>query len=537
MIPVMIVDDEALIRSLILRSVDWNELGFTVVAQAENSEEALQFAEEHTPRLAVVDINIPFINGLDLADRLKTLYPRMVIIILTGYEEFSYARRAIRIGVLNYLLKPIDPEELRSSLETARRVIVEEERSLYRRGQRDTGVQQEDPRGDFLRALLNRSGRLSPGDIANGFRLFGIEIDSRNILPVIIETRGEVLLTREMLQQVLDSFIRNTFKALELVCMKKNRWVLLGNLNAEPEKKPGESVLQAAGHLRRNISTELRFRCSLGIGSVASVPEELGEAYLHAGKALGERFYSGEDRVYVWQPEKDGNKESSSYRSPVDRNSLMVLLRSGSEDEITELIHELFEELRLQRPRRQYCEMALMDAVSVMIEFLDENSIGLSSMFRDGSDALAAVQSMESLPQMQAWLEKIVSQIFQRIRGNVSSRTRMIVQKAKAYIEGNHRDASLSLDKIADHISVTPSYISGVFKKQLGVSIISYLTDFRIRKAMELMDKDPLLSVGEVAEAVGYADAFYFSRVFRKQAGISPSAYSRGNRSPKKGKP
>ena len=535
MIPVMIVDDEALIRSLILRSVDWNDLGFSVVAQAENSEEALAFAEEHNPRLAVVDINIPFINGLDLAARLKSLYPRMVIIILTGYEEFSYARRAIHIGVLNYLLKPIDPEELRSSLEAARTVIMEEERSLYRRGQRDAGSQQEeDPRGDFLRAMLKRSGRLSPGDIENGFRLFGIEIADRNIFPVILETREEVSLSREMLQRVLDSFIRNTFKAFELVCMNKNSWVLLGNLSVEAAENPRDLLLQAAQHLRRNIATELKLRCSLGIGSVASVPEELGEAYMHAVKALSERFYSGEDRVYACQPEKDGNKESSSYRSPVDRNSLMVLLRSGSEDEINELIHELFEELRLQRPRRQYCEMAVMDVVSALIEFLDENSIGLSSMFQDGSDALAAVQGMETLPEIRSWLEKLISQIFLRIRGNVSSRTRMIVQKAKEYIERNYRDDSLSLDRIADHISVTPSYISGVFKKQLGVSIISYLTDFRIRKAMELMERDPLLSVGEVAEAVGYADAFYFSRVFRKQAGISPSIYARGNRSPKK---
>ncbi len=534
----MIVDDEALIRSLILRSVDWNELGFNVVAQAENSEEALDYARQYVPRLAVVDINIPYINGLDLADRLRTMYPKMVIIILTGYEEFSYARRAIHIGVLNYLLKPIDPEELRNSLEAARKVILEEERSLYRRGTRDSDSrQEEDPRGDFLRALLGRSANLVPRDIKNGFRLFGIGVAEEDIAVIIIKTRGETPLSIERLRQLLDPMIEGAFSALELVSVGENTAVLLANLGPDAVNNTEDFLYAAAVSLRRRIAVEaveLKLRCTLAIGSIASTPERLGEAYANANKALGERFYCGEDKVYRWQPESEGAKESSSYRSPVDRNSLLVLLRSGSEAEISELIKHLFQELRLQRPRRQYCEMAVMDFVSVLIEFLDENSIGLSSMFRDGSDALAAVQALESLPDIQVWLEQFVARIFERLRGNVKSRTQMIVKKAKDYIEGNYQDAALSLDRIADHISVTPSYISGVFKKQLGISIISYLTDYRIRQAMSLMDRDPLLTVGEVAEAVGYADAFYFSKVFRKQAGISPSAYARRKRPSKK---
>jgi len=108
---------------------------------------------------------------------------------------------------------------------------------------------------------------------------------------------------------------------------------------------------------------------------------------------------------------------------------------------------------------------------------------------------------------------------------NGKSRTHFVVMRAKRFIEQQYSRSDLNLERIAEHVMVSPSYLSGTFKKILGVSIVSYLTEFRITRAKHLMDADPMLTIAEVAEAAGYSDAFYFSKVFAKQEGLNPSQY------------
>lgn len=137
---------------------------------------------------------------------------------------------------------------------------------------------------------------------------------------------------------------------------------------------------------------------------------------------------------------------------------------------------------------------------------------------------------MENLGQVRDWLEWLTIRVFALVADNSTTKTQMLAMRAKRFIESHYNEKNLCLDAISDHVEVTPSYISGVFKKVLGVSIVKYMTDYRIKKAKWYMDCDPLMPISEVSEAVGYSDAFYFSKVFTKQVGISPSAYLRSKR-------
>ncbi|NLV85485.1 MAG: response regulator, partial [Spirochaetales bacterium] len=202
-IPTIIIDDEALIRSLIRKSVDWEALGFTIVAEADNSEDALRLVREMEILLAIVDINIPFINGLQLSKQLRQINSNLSIIILTGYEEFSYAQEAIRIGVSNYLLKPLNVKELKNSLKQVHLQIVERQQDDFI----ETLCSQLSLEGvlkakeEFLRILIKQSNLIPLSTLQKGAQLFGLNLTDDSVrffqLYVIqvteVEARGRLI--------------------------------------------------------------------------------------------------------------------------------------------------------------------------------------------------------------------------------------------------------------------------------------------------------------------------------------------------------
>ena len=197
LIPVIIADDEYLIRSLIRNSLDWEGLGYQIIGEAEDGEEALQMAEELHPRLMIVDINMPFINGLELSAIIRKRFPYIHIIILTGYEDFQYARQAIQAGVLNYLLKPIKPDEMSEVLGTTRQKILLEVR--HRLFSIQNRVQKVEPapsrlKERFLRALISPGAALEKDDVLERFRFFNLSLkDSSFVLCLADEDVDESL--------------------------------------------------------------------------------------------------------------------------------------------------------------------------------------------------------------------------------------------------------------------------------------------------------------------------------------------------------
>jgi two-component system response regulator YesN len=169
--------------------------------------------------------------------------------------------------------------------------------------------------------------------------------------------------------------------------------------------------------------------------------------------------------------------------------------------------------------------MVFLGLVSAAGEFLDENNIPLGNFLDEGGDVFSALREHRTLSAMEDWLLRLFRAIFQRVEANRAGRTTMLVRKAKKYIERNYGRSSLGLDHIAEYCGVTPSYASTVFKKEMGLSVVEYLTEYRLKKAKEIMDRDPLHPIMDVAEDVGYQDAYYFSKCFRRIFGISPSLY------------
>ncbi len=504
-IPVLIVDDEYLIRSLVRNSIDWPALGFDIVGEAEDGEEALRLVGELQPRLLVLDINIPFINGLDLSLRLRESYPNLRIVILTGYEDFHYARRAIRAGVVDYLLKPIDPEELEKAVIAAREAIIrhEDERTA-------AGADAERAREQRLRALL--SGEAAPGAPA---------ADAGEAPPVLCLFDIQPPLSAEELRAAVAGF------PCELLPYRDGLIVLLAADDNRTSRVKDKAYYAACEEAVRTLGAR-GYSVSVGIAPPEADPAGLPRAYERASAALEEAFYQGDNRIFLFDPRAPQRRDDSQkLPPPPSRDAMLMKLRGGGAKELASTLQAAFRDTGRLRAPRQYCQAMYLDALFAVQEYLKDSGFAAGAVPGLDDDAYRSAKEMRTLAAMSAKTSEIVARAAATVENQGKTRTHLVVKKAQLFIERHYARKNVTLELIAEHAAVSPSYISTVFKKELGLSVIEYLTATRLEAAKRLMDADPLGTIIAVADRVGYSDPYYFSKCFRKHFGVAPTVYLR----------
>ncbi len=534
LVSVLIVDDEYLIRSLIRKSVDWEGLGFRIVGEAEDGETAIRLVDELRPRLVILDINIPFFNGLEVTRRLRSSHPEVKIIILTGYEDFQYALQAIKAGVLNYILKPINPEEFEIALAAAKDAILNEEKSSL-----------SDLSGDavslpvrerFLRLLLTEGHSLAENVVLDRFRLFRCELVPADFVVALFEIRRPekhwtVLVSSQELKEILTGLPPewwSDFPPYEFFSDETGRLVLLMNEDASTTRRKDKAYYRMAEVLMSSDRLSGRYVVSCGFGLAAAKAAEIPRSYREAETALEESFYSGAKRIRLFEdvPQRSKSLPQADFFDAAERDGFLLMLRGGKEGEAETFLKNRLRGLAALRPPRHYCEMNCMELIGVVLEFMEENNLVMEEFFED-KDVFSVLRSLGTLKELEDWIIELIGSVQRKIDLTARTRTRQVVQKAKLYIERNYGRSFVTLEQAAEHLSVTATYLSTIFKKELGISLIQYLTEFRLKKAKELMDADPLLPIMDVAGRVGYSDPYYFSKCFRKHFGLSPSAYLR----------
>lgn len=530
-IPTIIIDDEALIRSLIRKSVDWEALGFTIVAEADNSEDALRLVREMEILLAVVDINIPFINGLQLSKQLRQINSNLSIIILTGYEEFSYAQEAIRIGVSNYLLKPLNVKELKNSLKQVHLQIVERQQDDFI----ETLCSQLSLEGvlkakeEFLRILIKQSNLIPLSTLQKGAQLFGLNLtdDSVRFFQLYVIQVTEVEARGRLIDHLRLSHFEKTFPLLLHTTIDyENRPLIMAFHLDSDEAKCKEISHEIALSVRHQIAVDLKVRCSIGVGSLVKSGTEIADSYKSGAKALNMRFYTAQQRVYVYDEVPDFEERIDNRLSALfDSKQLLMMLRGGAEHELLSVVREAACIMERQLLHQNQCKILFSRYLHALEMFLTEQKLTLAQVIDQKEDVYTHLNSLDTLASIKSCIELLTVTVLVNASDNGKTRTHFIVMQAKRFIEKYSGNNAVSLDTIAEHVQVSPCYLSSIFKKIFGVSIVSYMTDYRVAKAKQLIDLDPFLTIGEVAEAVGYNDSFYFSKVFAKREGESPTAY------------
>ena len=519
MYKLLIVEDEDLIRNAILFGIDWLALGFEVQG-AEDGEVALEIVRTFSPDIVLTDIRMPFIDGLELTRKLYENYPRTIVIILSGHDEFSYAQEAIHLGVRQYLQKPIVPNDLIAILQkTARELDTRANREMREEKLR-LQVQESMP---FLREkLLNRlvHNTIIPSEIPRMLDFTGIHLKGAGFIVCLIECEPETPIYGEAaaildlsITQILEHEISNDGIAFESVT---GRRVLIYAARTMQTERP--YIVTLLGEISDIIFREHNIVTTCSIGTRVSNIADIHISYDSAKAAIEQRVFDGRGQIY------------DAYLAPCietyfpfDRSkSLIDKLRILPDDEFAESLSNFFSDLRQMR------SLSSNSLLSIMLDLANGGYRLLieSGCMEDPSPVAiyGKLFSLSTLEQYQNVLSSFFTELRTKLMQQRISRGSQLIKKICSFIEDHYCDASISLNTVASSVFISSTYLSILFKKEMGTTFTEYISRLRMERAKELLLVGNLKTY-EAAEQTGYSDPQYFSSCFKKYTGLTPSEY------------
>ena len=523
---VMIVDDEHLVRQLLRNSVDWNALGFRIAAVAEGAQEALQLAQSESPDVAIVDINMPIMDGIRLAEILTERFPRLKIIILTGYEQFEYAQSSVKLGIADFLTKPIIAEELSQSLLRVREKI-ESERNRDRQVDAIKAQLAENmpyARERFLTRLLLRT--LEPETLSHSASYYGLELSAPAYRVAVAEVESlEGGARSEEAEQVLRLRALNHMR--QTLGSRPGTHVFFDTLQRIVILDPrGDAPFAERCEAQRALFARRDERAmTIGIGSSHPGVGGISDSYREACEALKFRIVAGKNQVIGYDEIIPSTEDRRAAEEGLD--NLRFFVSAGLGDRAADEIHAVCDRMRTESGFDvARFRVVAVSVVSHILAAMRDDGIPTDDVFGAGRHPFEEVVRIDTLPEMRAYLLRIVSTCVALTGRKRSARETSIVDSIREYLLEHLADFEVSLQSVARAFRLNPSYLSRLFKQKTGVSFIEYLTDARVRAAEALL-RESDLKIYQIAEKVGMIDPHYLGVCFRKIIGSTMSDYKK----------
>lgn len=534
-IKVFLVEDEMVIRRGIKNSIDWEKEGYIFCGEASDGELAYPMIIKEKPDILITDIRMPFMDGLELCKLVKKELPNIKILILSGYDEFDYAKEAIRLGVTEYLLKPISSGKLLEALngvsESIRR--EKEDKDLVRKYMEEMRENTEHEKQKFFEQMI--AGNLSMADALETGKKYEMNLSAgmynlllfRFTLGEENRKSGELLGEAEYAIEKLTERLEYVFEFQRGV----EGWAFL--LMADNEEQMSERVKELSKDLEeimKNYSTIAYFG---GIGQPVARLRELEESFREAERALAARFTMELNRIISVEDIRmaqnvdtlDDIEITSFGEIEKTRTMLEKFLNNGAEDEIDEFvdvyINELPEENLKSVLMRQYI---IMDAYIVMMSFCEKIE-GIEGEMQAQSEELKnSMKTIQTLEEIKNYIRMLLKKII-GVRDTISGRRYSdIIEIAKDQIRKTYMSDEISLNTIAAEVGMSPSYFSSTFSKEMGKTFVEYLTEIRMDRAKELLMCSSM-KTSEIGYEVGYKDPHYFSYIFKKTQNCTPKEF------------
>ena len=534
-IKVFLVEDEMVIRRGIKNSIDWEKEGYIFCGEASDGELAYPMIIKEKPDILITDIRMSFMDGLELCKLVKKELPNIKILILSGYDEFDYAKEAIRLGVTEYLLKPISSGKLLEALngvsESIRR--EKEDKDLVRKYMEEMRENTEHEKQKFFEQMI--AGNLSMADALETGKKYEMNLSAGmyNLLLFRFTLGEENRKSGELLGEA-EYAIEKLTERLEYVFEFQHGvegWAFL--LMADNEEQMSERVKELSKDLEeimKNYSTIAYFG---GIGQPVARLRELEESFREAERALAARFTMELNRIISVEDIRmaqnvdtlDDIEITSFGEIEKTRTMLEKFLNNGAEDEIDEFvdvyINELPEENLKSVLMRQYI---IMDAYIVMMSFCEKIE-GIEGEMQAQSEELKnSMKTIQTLEEIKNYIRMLLKKII-GVRDTISGRRYSdIIEIAKDQIRKTYMSDEISLNTIAAEVGMSPSYFSSIFSKEMGKTFVEYLTEIRMDRAKELLMCSSM-KTSEIGYEVGYKDPHYFSYIFKKTQNCTPKEF------------
>jgi YesN/AraC family two-component response regulator len=518
---VLIVDDEAIIREGMRSMISWEEAGFTELLEAADAHEALELIEARRPDLIITDIFMPEMSGIEFAEKVKDKYPSIQIIILTGYEKFEYAKEAIRIGVAQYMVKPLFPEELAAVVREVTSGI--EKQRGEERWKQDAArrLNQYNPivMEKFWKDLLSGANK-NPQVITEQQRQFGISHDGQQIQCISIQIRPEIKASfysksdLQLLAYAVRNIAEEMFQDYNVHFCNVESFQLYA-VFLEPV------AVETLHHLHYNIEGLLKLNAFIGIGLKYKKLDELTLSAHEADEAAQLLLSTGESGVVRYDQLQD-KKSSRVYYPYAQEKQLLQEMRFGTPQTHLGWLVPFVKVLNDQAAAFPVRKLIYVQLLSAVYRLADEYE--LEDVLGAFPQNYRVIEQAVAEPEIQS----LFQQLFNRFVGGRSRAqagyVERLVEEAICLIDQQYPNNLFSVGTIAEELNVSPKYLSRIFRKITGKTCIDYITQVRVDQAKEWLRSTSLRSL-EIGEKVGYPNPNYFSLVFKKQTGMSPTEY------------
>ena len=537
MFKVFLVEDEIVVREGIRKNIQWEQYGFSYAGDAPDGELALPLIRQIQPDLLITDIKMPFMDGLALSELVRKELPRTKIVIISGYDDFTYAQQAIRMGVEQYLLKPVIKEKMVDLLVSLQKKMEAEQqqRDYLSMFQREAQEYEAFSRRRFFEQIV--TGGLSVSEISETAKSMDIDLNAPgyNILLFSLSSAQYDASAPEgytdALARLQDRVTNYFLSRAELILFRWNittHAVLIKGGTDEIMSRTAECVwgiqalCEAAGH-----EINWHIACGSPVARLSALPACFSEA----SRILSYRYLCPEEHILSEESIQGVQKTRTITLEPnkpeVDQERIRCFFSSGSVEEIESFIDQLLRSASVEGvPLSMFCRYLTMTAYFAAAAYLDSIGCHAESYW---PPELRPKDNISTPGEARDYMRQILLHTI-RLRDRESRKQqRDLLSKAIGFIDEHYPEETISLDKVAQKVNISPNYFSAMFSQEVGQTFVEYLTGKRINEAKRMLRQTDLRS-SEIAYAVGFRDSHYFSFVFKKVSGCTPSEYRRGDK-------
>ncbi len=524
---VMLVDDEEEVRSAIARKVNWEELGFILSVEAENGEDAIEKAEKYMPDVVMTDIHMPFMDGLTFCKKLKEAFPATRIVIFSGYDEFEYAKEAISLEVEEYLLKPVDAEDIKRVFQKIKERLDEEFDKRLNIEKLEKYYQESLPvlKDQLLIGLLE--GRISEKSVEMYKKDYQLSFEAPFYAVGILKfddlydesTEGlKANLLSVSLKQMADERFLDQLNYYSINYL--GTVVIVAFLKNTREHSRFVTIMDQICKLSNKM---INANIVAGIGKVYGNIRDISYSFAEAKDATMYKILLDSNQA-IFIGDVEPKSDDNFFLDEKQIEQIIKEIKIGTKESLTNAVNVLIMRMKNSTITLSQLQLFFAEIVIEIIRLAKNYDVSLKIINLYSLDIYNEIKKLSSLEAFGDWILSICMELMDGIHKERMDSAKLLAEKTKEYIASNYNDSTLSIDKVCSYLGVSATYFSSVFKKETGLSFVAYLTNVRMEEALNLLQTTEEKSY-VIAGKVGYEEPNYFSYVFKKQYGVSPSKY------------
>ncbi|GGA30359.1 response regulator transcription factor [Paenibacillus physcomitrellae] len=524
MYSIFLVDDETLELEMMRDYIRWEEMGIYVAGTAINGKDALEKIEVMQPDIVLTDVQMPIMNGIDLAKLVRERYDWMQLVFLTGHDEFTYVKSALNVGAVGYLLKPLDLTEIVAVMERVKQQCEEvrlKNRSI------------QAAKANIFKELLFERSTDRIDNLKSSFCKLARRQEAGTYCLLLCDihpgAQGDGTVMEEAVKaftSLAERFLAGEKLAGMTVVIRDSEVGIFLDCSSETATETGTGTSLKAGHsavfrIAERWSSFLQenadFPVTIAVNEKAAGLSDLAELYEQSKQILADQFYVGEGKVISQSENRTPFHDELMPPFPSER--WLEAVNQLDAEKARELVHEYTAGLiRLRAGRKAVCDWALQ-----LIGRLEEEILHQSAGGYERGEMYYSIYNCRTIQQIESIVLKTAEETMERLGERFMDKNAKLVHQVCSLIDQTYHEP-ITINSLSDQVYLSPNYLRSIFKEKTGMTIHDYLTKIRLDKA-KLLLADGSLKVQDIAQRVGYESTSYFISLFLKNQGVTPNEY------------